>query len=53
MEPDFDESISRGEVEIEVTSDNNDDTDDDQLLLPPIVLDITNIAILNATGTFN
>lgn len=51
MEPDFNEDISRGEVEIEVVPDENEDTDDGgQLPLPPIVLDLNNITILNATG---
>lgn len=45
MEPDFDESISRGEVEIEVVLDKGVGEQ-----LPPIVLDLNNITILNATG---
>lgn len=55
IEPDFDESISRGEVEIEVVPDDNDaDTtdDDEQFMLPPIVLDLNNITVLNASGNY-
>lgn len=48
IEPDFGQSISVGEVEIEVLADA--DAIDEDGLLKPIVLDINNITIVNASG---